>query len=90
MATLNLTPDTLIAAAVAHNSEPTYRAAVNWDQATPIARIALQWLRKAPHGALPTSEADRWFMLYPNAVAEATADERELLQLADCAIELAQ
>ena len=29
-------------------------------------------------------------MLYPNAVAEATADERELLQLADCAIELAQ
>jgi hypothetical protein len=30
-----------------------------------------------------------WFMLYPDAVAEATASERELLQLVDCAVELA-
>jgi hypothetical protein len=28
-------------------------------------------------------------MLYPNAIAEATASERELLELADCAIESA-
>jgi hypothetical protein len=31
-----------------------------------------------------------WFMLYPNAIAEPTASERELLELAHCAVELAQ
>lgn len=87
MATLNLTPDTLLNAAVARTSEAVYRTTVNWDQATPIERIALQWLRTAMHGALSVPESDRWFMLYPNAVGEATADERELLQLADCAVE---
>jgi hypothetical protein len=90
MATLNLTPDTLLSAAVAHTSESVYRTAVQWDQATPIARIALQWLRTALHGALSVPESNRWFTMYPNAIAEATASERELLQLADCAVELAQ
>ncbi len=31
-----------------------------------------------------------WFILSPNAVGEATVSERELLQLADSAVELAQ
>lgn len=77
----------LLTAAANRNSASEYRAAVNWVEASTIERIALQWLRKAMQGAVAAAHYDRWFTMVPNALRGATARDREVIDLADCAVE---
>jgi len=77
----------LIDAALANTSEAAYRAAVGFEAATQLERLALTWLRKAMRETLDGTDADRWFVMVPNALREATPVEAELLNFADCAIE---
>jgi hypothetical protein len=76
-------------AALASNNEAAYRAAMAFDTATPLERLAFTWLRAAMRDKVTGADFDRWVMMYSNALGEATDSERELLELADCAMESA-
>jgi hypothetical protein len=89
MATLNVTPDTLVSAAGARGTDAEYRRAVVWSEASQTERVALHWLRKAMRGNMPPEDADRWMMMAPTALGTANDRERALIDLADCAVEVA-
>lgn len=53
-----------------------------------LTRLAADWQHRAMAGKLTEADYDRWFAMYPNAVAEATREEAAALLDADCAVEL--
>ena len=60
----------------------------NLTPASPLSCMAHDWAQRASQGGLTTNDYDRWFTLYPRAVAEATPEEAAALLDADCAVEV--
>lgn len=54
----------------------------------PLSRMAHDWAQRAATGQLTTSDYDRWFAMYPRAVAEATPKEAAALLDTECAVEV--
>ncbi|MDE2416226.1 MAG: hypothetical protein KGN32_00325 [Burkholderiales bacterium] len=63
--------------------------ASNLTPASPLSRMAHDWAQRAAQGQLTDCDYDRWFTMYPRAVAEATPEEAAALLDADCAVEAA-
>lgn len=62
--------------------------ALNLTPASLLSRIASDWAQRATQGQLTDCDYDRWFTMYPRAVAEATPEEAAALLDADCAVEV--